>query len=76
MKYQSLTRAAADHGNNLAVAGLALETLANLLGLDGGEHHLTDTQTYGLSCAVHSIGTLVREAGFELCAQAEQEVRK
>lgn len=72
----SLAKAADDHGNRLATAGMALETLADLLGLDGGEHHLSDVQMYGLSCAVRAIGSLVRAAGFDLCGKVESEVRK
>lgn len=75
-QYGTLAHAADDHGNRLTTAGLALETLANLLGLDGSEHHLSDSQAYGLTCAVSSIGALIREAGFDLCIKAEQEVRK
>jgi len=72
----TLAHVAEDHGNRLATSGLALETLANLLGHDGGEHHLSEKQVYGLACAVHAIGTAVRESGFDLCDKAEQEVRK
>jgi len=75
-QYGTLAHAADDHGNRLSTSGLALETLANLLGHDGGEHHLSDTQMYGLACAVHAIGTAVRESGLELCTKAESEVRK
>lgn len=74
--YGSLAHTAENHGTRLATSGLALETLANLLGHDGGEHHLSDSQVYGLACAVHAIGTAVRESGFELCDKAEQEIRK
>lgn len=76
MKFGSLAKIADDQGNLMSTAGLALETLANLLGHDGSEHHLSDAQAYGLTCAVHSIGALVREAGLTLCAQVEQEVAK
>jgi len=75
-QYGTLAHAADDHGNRLCTTGLALETLANLLGHDGGEHHLSDSQMYGLACAVHAIGTAVRESGFDLCDKAEKEVRK
>jgi hypothetical protein len=74
--FNSLAKAADDHGNRLATAGLALETLANLLGLDGSEHHLSDAQAYGLTCAVSAIGALVRDTGFDLCDKAESEVAK
>ncbi|MEB0129724.1 hypothetical protein [Pseudomonas sp. CCI2.4] len=72
----TLAHVADDHGNRLATAGLALETLANLLGLDGSEHGLSDSQAYGLTCAVSAIAALIRDAGFDLCEKAESEVRK
>ena len=75
-KRGTLAHAADEQGNLMSTAGLALETLANLLGHDGSEHHLNDAQAYGLTCAVHSIAALVREAGFTLCNRAEQEVGK
>lgn len=74
--FNSLAKAVNDHGNRLTTSGLALETLANLLGHDGVEHHLSENQVYGLACAVHAIGTAVRESGFDLCDKAEQEARK
>lgn len=75
-QYGTLAHSADDHGNRLSTSGLALETLANLLGHDGGEHHLSEIQMYGLACAVHAIGTAVRESGLDLCSKAESEVRK
>ncbi|WP_443697668.1 hypothetical protein [Pseudomonas sp.] len=72
----TLAHSADDHGNRLATAGMALETLANLLGLDGSEHGLSDSQAHGLAWAVSSIAALVRDAGFDLCDKAEIEVRK
>lgn len=75
LKYGTLAHAADEHGNRLSTAGLALETLANLLGHDGSEHHISDDQMYGLTCAVHSIGMYVRDAGLLLCEKVELEVR-
>lgn len=75
LKYGTLARTADEHGNRLSSAGLALEALANLLGHDGGEHHLSDAQMYGLTCAVHSIGMYVRDAGLLLCEKVEMEAR-
>lgn len=74
--FGTLAHAADEQGNRLCTAGLALEALANLLGHDGSEHHLSETQMYGLTCAVHSIGTLVRDSGMQLCDKAEGEARK
>ena len=75
-KHGTLAHAADEHGNRLTTAGLALETLANLMGHDGSEQYLSDAQAYGLTCAVSCIGALIREAGFDLCNKAESEVRK
>jgi len=74
--FGTLAHTAEDHGNRLCTAGLALETLANLLGHDGSEHHLSESQVYGLACAVYSIGTAVRDSGMQLCDKAEGEARK
>ena len=76
LQYGTLAHTAEDHGNQLCTTGLALETLANLLGHDGGEHHLSDTQMYGLACAVHALGTAVRQSGFDLIDAVEKAVRK
>jgi len=76
MAFGTLAHVADDHGNRLATAGLALETLANLLGHDGAEHHLSETHLYGLACAVFSIGAAVRDSGMTLCESAEMEMRK
>lgn len=65
----TLAHTADDHGNSLTAAGLALETIATLL----GERQFSEEQMYGLTCAVHSIGTAVRGSGFELCNAVEQE---
>ncbi|GLK88288.1 hypothetical protein GCM10017655_13500 [Pseudomonas turukhanskensis] len=62
---------AADHGNRLSISGLALEAIADLLGLDGSEHHLSGAQVYGLACAVHAIGTSIRDQGTALCESAD-----
>jgi hypothetical protein len=58
-------------GNNLTGAGIALETLADLLGADGCEHDLNYQQITGLAQAVAVIGTYVKGAGFNLCQAAE-----
>lgn len=62
--------------NHMTVVGLALETLTDLLGCDGCEHHLNDEQILGLAYAVQALGAGIRERGFELCGLAEEERRK
>ena len=76
MNRNPITQLADEQGNRLVTAAMALETLACLMGLDGGEHHLSDKQAYGLTCAISAIGELVRDAGFKLCEAAEQEVQQ
>ncbi len=58
-------------GGNLTGAGLALEALADLLGADGGEHHLSYQQITGLAQAVAVIGAYIKGAGYDLCTAAE-----
>ncbi|ANI17959.1 hypothetical protein [Pseudomonas citronellolis] len=58
-------------GNNLTCAGLALETLADLLGADGSEHHLNYQQITGLANAVAVLGVYIKGAGYDLCTAAE-----
>lgn len=59
--------------NHMTVVGLALETIAGLLGCDGCEHHLNDEQMMGLAYAVQALGVGIRDRGFELCGLAEEE---
>lgn len=65
------TYLAADHGNRLMGTGYALETLANLLGGDGSEHLLSDTDKAGLRHAVAALAGYVLMAGAELYEAAE-----
>lgn len=68
-----LARIADQHGNRMVVAGCALNTIADLLGCDGVEHHLSAEHVNGLHHAVKALASLVQAAGFELCEHAEQE---
>ncbi|MBT8764794.1 hypothetical protein [Metapseudomonas boanensis] len=68
-----LARIAGQHGNRMVVAGCALNTIADLLGCDGVEHHLSAQQVNGLHHAVKALAGLIQIAGFELCEHAEQE---
>ncbi len=69
---REFVRAAYQHGSTLTQAGIALETIGNLLGCDGAEHHLKKGDLNGLHHAVAVIGTLLKDAGYELCEQAEE----
>lgn len=69
---RELTQAAYQHGSTLTQAGIALETIGNLLGCDGGEHYLNRDDRNGLHHAVAVIGTLMKDAGYKLCGQAEE----
>lgn len=60
-------------GNNLAYAGHGLETIANLLGADGCEHHLTGEEASGLTHAVLALSAYIRGAGYDLCTAVEVE---
>lgn len=60
-------------GGNLTGAGLALETIANLLGADGCEHFLNKGHINGLVHAVLTISVYVKDAGCDLCEAAEAE---
>jgi hypothetical protein len=67
----SLGKLAIDHGDLLGSAGYALEAIANLLGADGSEHHLTPGDTNGLTHAVRALAGYVSAAGFALYEAAE-----
>jgi len=54
-------RLACDAGDRLASAGLGLSTIANLLGADGSEHHLTHADQLGLAHAVRALAELEGE---------------
>ncbi|MNO63525.1 hypothetical protein D3C76_542330 [compost metagenome] len=58
-------------GSNLTGAGLALETLADLLGADGCEHDLNYQQLTGLANAVAVLGIYIKGAGYDLCTAVE-----
>lgn len=66
-----LTQLALDHGDRLQSTGYALTTLADLLGADGSEHHLTKSDINGLTHAVRALGGYAFAAGMELYEAAE-----
>lgn len=53
-------------GDRLASVGMALDTIANLLGADGSEHHLTPSDRNGLIHAVRAFADQVRRSGYDL----------
>ncbi|AKA22737.1 hypothetical protein PCL1606_12820 [Pseudomonas chlororaphis] len=57
----------------MTAMGRALETIADLLGCDGCEHHLNDEQMLGLANAVQALGADIRERGYALYGLAEEE---
>lgn len=67
----NLSTLAIDHGDLLQSTAYALETLANLLGADGSEHHLTRSDTNGLTHAVRALSGYVSAAGMALYEAAE-----
>nr|WP_286948729.1 hypothetical protein [Pseudomonas sp. UBA6718] len=62
---------AIEHGDRLQSTGYALETLANLLGCDGSEHHLTQQDINGLTHAVRALAGYAFAAGSEIYEAAE-----
>lgn len=68
----SLNQLAMTHGDQMMSAGYALETLADLLGGDGSEHHLSAQDLNGLRHAVRAIGCYALAAGAELHQAASQ----
>ncbi|WGK61486.1 hypothetical protein QAO71_15785 [Halopseudomonas sp. SMJS2] len=73
MVENQLTRVALHHGDRLFSAGLALETLGDLLGLGPSDPDLTSDEFTGLLHAVKAIGGFVYAAGSELYDVAKNE---
>lgn len=69
--FRNLQRAAIKHGDLLGSLGFALETIANLLGADGSEHHLNASDRTGLVHAVRVMSGYAHAAGLELYEAAE-----
>jgi hypothetical protein len=67
----NLGKLAIEHGDLLASTGYALKTLADLLGVDGSEHNLTQHDTNGLTHAVRALAGYVSAAGLALYDAAE-----
>jgi fructose-specific phosphotransferase system component IIB len=61
-------------GNELVSAGIGLETIANLLGADGIERHLSDDDVNGLQHVLLALGSCLRSTGYDLCEAVKAEV--
>jgi hypothetical protein len=72
----NLARLAIDHGDRLMSASYALETIANLLGCDGFEHHLGKDDINGLNHAIRALAGYSWAAGSALYEAAEQEAKQ
>ncbi|MFC5697970.1 hypothetical protein ACFPU0_20725 [Pseudomonas sp. GCM10022186] len=59
-------------GDRLLTAGYALSTIADLLGCDGLEHHLSDRDLKGLHHAVKTISELMKCSAMDLYKVADK----
>lgn len=57
-------------------AGFGLCALADLLGADASEHHMTDDLKHGAANAVSAIGELMKEIGVHLWEISEPEEKQ
>lgn len=63
----------ADHqGDRILTASYALSTLADLLGRDGLEHHLSDRDFKGLHHALKALADLMHCSAMDLYQTAEK----
>lgn len=62
---------AIEHGDRLCSTAYALKTLADLIGCDGSEHHLSEQDINGLTHAVRALAGYVGAAALELYEAAE-----
>lgn len=60
-----------EYGGLMTSAGHGLETIFDLLGLDGSSYDLSERAESGLASAALAIAGLLREAGCSLCGSAE-----
>lgn len=63
-------------GDRLLTAGYALSTIADLLGCDGLEHHLSNKDLNGLHHAVKAISELMKCSAIDLYSVADKIGRK
>ncbi|MNF02095.1 hypothetical protein D3C80_2011970 [compost metagenome] len=59
-------------GDRLLTASYALSTIADLLGCDGLEHHLSDRDLKGLHHAVKTIAELMKCSAMDLYKVADK----
>ncbi|MDE3738386.1 hypothetical protein PSH28_17420 [Pseudomonas resinovorans] len=72
----NVARIADLRGDRLLTASYALSTIADLLGCDGLEHHLSDNDLKGLHHAVKTISDLMKCSAMDLYNVAEKVGRK
>ncbi|AYF88394.1 MULTISPECIES: hypothetical protein [unclassified Pseudomonas] len=72
----NVARIADLQGDRLLTASYALNTIADLLGCDGLEHHLSDNDLKGLHHAVKTISDLMKCSAMDLYNVAEKVDRK
>lgn len=66
-----MNRRVMGHGDRLHSLGYALETIGNLLGADGAEHHLSQQEIDGLAHAVRALGGYALAAGADVYEVAQ-----
>ncbi|MCY1419098.1 hypothetical protein D9M71_346770 [compost metagenome] len=72
----SVARIADHQGDRILIASYALNTIADLLGCDGLEHHLSDQDLKGLHHAVKTISDLMKCSAMDLYNVADRLGRK
>ncbi|MNF77243.1 hypothetical protein D3C84_593840 [compost metagenome] len=72
----SVARIADHQGDRILTASYALNTIADLLGCDGLEHHLSDQDLKGLHHAVKTISDLMKCSAMDLYNVADRLGRK
>lgn len=63
-------------GDRLLTASYALSTIADLLGCDGLEHHLSDRDLKGLYHAIKAISDLMKCSAMDLYGVADKIGRR
>jgi hypothetical protein len=72
----TFARIADRQGDRILTASYALNTIADLLGCDGLEHHLSDKDLKGLHHAVKTISDLMKCSAMDLYNAADRLGRK
>lgn len=71
----TFARIADRQGDRILIASYALNTIADLLGCDGLEHHLSDQDLKGLHHAIKTISDLMKCSAMDLFNTAEKKDR-